>query len=137
MSRKPWIIKFRRQSDGKYSIAVDYPGVGDANEFPAILPPRIDDLWTQAKTNPESDSQTTRQFRKDVANLSPQDQFFSAQNTETLKEIGDRMLVGVLNPENNRLGEDNIAALRTLIALNDGVDLEFDLSQTPELSGIP
>ncbi len=104
------------------------------HRFETKLPPDISDLWEEAP----GQAGTTRSFRSgDAAALSAEARFFQAADLPTLKDIGERVLDCLFDLKNSSEGPKIMGALEDRIADNEGVELEFDLSQTAELSGIP
>ena len=131
MKQKRWTIAFAPLDEGMYQVTVRRSG--SVHRFKAKLPPDISDLWK----NEAKSAQTTRQFRSDIDTLAPEAQFFGAGNMPTLKEIGERIMDAILDVNNGREGIKVLGALEDRVADSGGVELQFDLSQTPELQGIP
>ncbi len=131
MSQKLWSIAFAPAGEGRYHVTVRRSGA--VHRFDTALPPDISDLWAP----PADGAAPTRSFRGNVAAMSPEARFFSAGNLPTLKDIGDRMLGAIFDLANPGEGPKLVGALEDRIADNDGIELQIDLSQAAELSGIP
>lgn len=132
MSRKRWSISFEPEDEpGLYQITVRRSG--SVHRFKSRLPPDIADLWADAG-NPDA----ARNFRSaDTAQLTPESRFFQAADLPTLKDIGERVLDAIFDVARPGEGPKIIGALEDRIADNEGIELEIDLSQTAELSGVP
>ncbi|WP_338240917.1 CHAT domain-containing protein [Aurantiacibacter hainanensis] len=132
MSRKRWTIAFSPAGEGNYRLEIRRSGA--VHRFETKLPPDISDLWEE----PSEKTGTTRTFRSsNAATLSPEERFFQAADLPTLKDIGERVLDCLFDLKNSAEGPKIIGALEDRIADAEGVELEFDLSQTAELSSIP
>ena len=131
MTQKRWSIAFAPAGEGEYQVTVRRSGA--VHRFTAKLPPDISELWSKA----EEAGATNRSFRKAPEGIPDEAMFFQAANLPTLKEIGERVLNTVFDVEQSSEGPKIIGALEDRIADNEGVQIEIDLSQTAELSGIP
>ncbi|QZD87557.1 CHAT domain-containing protein [Qipengyuania psychrotolerans] len=131
MSKKRWNIAFVPFGDGEYDVTVRRSGA--VHRFRTRLPPDISDLWEAS----DQTAGTTRSFRSNAAELTPEARFFQAGNLPTLKDIGERVLESVFDLNNSAEGPKILGALEDRIADNDGVEIEIDLSQASELSGVP
>ena len=132
MSGKRWTIAFAPSGEaGEYDVTVRRTGA--AHRFKAKFPPDISDLWEESG----GDGAATRSFRGSAAELTPEARFFQAADLPTLKDIGDRLLASVFDLENPEKGQKIVGALEDRIADNEGVEIEIDLSQAGELSGVP
>ena len=131
MTQKRWSIAFAPAGEGEYQVTVRRSGA--VHRFTAKLPPDISELWSKA----EEAEATNRSFRKAPEGIPDEAMFFQAANLPTLKEIGERVLNTVFDVEQSSEGPKIIGALEDRIADNEGVQIEIDLSQTAELSGIP
>lgn len=131
MTQQRWTITFAPLDAGEYQVTVKRSG--SVHRFKTRLPPDISDLWT---TETKS-AGTVRSFRSGIETMSPEAQFFGAGNMPTLKEIGERIMDAMLDVGNGTEGIKVLGALEDRVADASGLELQFDLSQTPELSGIP
>ncbi|SMQ73370.1 OmpA family protein [Altererythrobacter xiamenensis] len=132
MSKNRWQIAFAPEGDGLYEVTVRR--TGSVYRFTTRLPPDISDLWAEVD---QSESAPNRSFRRAADDLTPEARFFQAANLPTLKEIGSRLLASVINLDAGNEGTETVGALKERMNSNDGVDIEFDLSQAAELSAIP
>ncbi|WP_324828783.1 CHAT domain-containing protein [Qipengyuania zhejiangensis] len=131
MSQKRWSIAFAPEAEaGLYQVTVRRSGA--VHRFKTRLPPDISDLWLE-----DGATQSTRSFRGSAAELTPETRFFQAANMPTLKDIGERVLESIFDLGGTGEGTKIVGALEDRIADNEGIELEIDLSQTAELSGIP
>lgn len=132
-NNKRWKIEFSPVGEGKYNVEVRRSEGMTPDRFTTKIPPDTDDLVEQAR----DDSGVTRSFRGDAAELSPEARLFSAGDLPTLKEVGDRLLNAIFDVGHGSAGYEVLGVLKSEIADNNGLELQIDLSQAPELSSIP
>lgn len=131
MAQKNWIVAFAPADDGLYQVTVRRSG--SVHRFKTRLPPDISDMWMEAPEEQEN----TRTFRRKPDEPTPEERFYLAGNLPTLASIGERITEALFDTKENAEGIKVLGALEDRVADAEGIEIQLDLSQTPELSAIP